>query len=317
MKKNKKSKTVKLIEYAAAYLLIMSVRSAPLAAIKIISRFLGDLLYFLSKKRRGITVENLRHAFIGEKNEKEIRALARKSCRTVFYNYLETIKINYMFTRPDMSEKMRERTRNIDEAFQKARKIHDESGGCIFVTPHLGSWEMLPHVGSSAGIPLIIIARPLDNEYLDKLVYADRTSSGQVVIPKRNALFTLQKTLRDGNSVGMFPDQSTMKGLMIDFFGRPATTTPVPALLAVKYRRPIVVTACCRGKGDYRYEPFVSDPIMPREYTDKKAEIIRLTGEMTRKMESIIRKYPEQYLWMHNRWKTYKDKKEIFSSSNI
>jgi len=66
--------------------------------------------------------------------------------------------------------------------------------------------------------------------------------------------------------------------------------------------------------GDYEFEGFVSDPIMPGGYTDKKAEIVRLTEEMTRAMESIIRRYPEQYLWIHNRWKTYKGKKPVFSN---
>ena len=172
---------------------------------------------------------------------------------------------------------------------------------------------MLPHVSAAAGIPLAIVARPLDNQYLERLIYADRTSSGQIIIPKRNALFVLQKTLKQGRSIGMLPDQSTMKGLLIDFFGRKATTTPVPAMLAVSYKRPVVVVACCRKKGDYQYEGFVSDPIWPGEYTSEKAEIIRITGEINREMELIIRKYPEQYLWIHNRWKRYKGKKELMS----
>jgi KDO2-lipid IV(A) lauroyltransferase len=70
--------------------------------------------------------------------------------------------------------------------------------------------------------------------------------------------------------------------------------------------------AVCR-KQNNQYEGFVSDPIWPEEYTSEKAEIFRITGEITRNMESIIRKYPEQYLWIHNRWKTYKGKKELMS----
>jgi KDO2-lipid IV(A) lauroyltransferase len=89
---------------------------------------------------------------------------------------------------------------------------------------------------------------------------------------------------------------------------------PVPAILAVTYKRPIVVVACCRKSADYQYDGFVSDPIYPGEYSSEKDEIIRITEEMTRKMESIIRKYPEQYLWIHNRWKTYRGKKEFMST---
>lgn len=313
MKKGKKSKALKILEYAVAYSVISIVRLAPLGVTKAISNTLGDLLFFLSKKRQKIAIENLRHAFGDEKSESEVRKLARESCRNFFYNFLETIKLNYLFSRPDKAEILKEKTRNLDETFKKAKKIHDESGGCIFISPHIGNWEMIPHIGASLGIPVVVVARPLDNEYLDKLIYANRTSSGQSIIPKKNALSALRTTLREGNSVGMLPDQSTMKGLIIDFFGRPATTTPVPALLSIAYNRPIVLMTCCRKKEDFQYEGFVSDPIMPGEYTDKKAEIIRLTEEMTREMESIIRKYPEQYLWIHNRWKTYKGKKPILS----
>lgn len=296
-----------------AYSIISIVRLAPLGIVKAISNTLGDLLFFISKKRRNIAVDNLRNAFRDEKSEKDIREIARKCCRTFFYNFLESIKLNYVFSSPEKAGRLEEKTRNLVETFQKAKTIHDESGGCIFVTPHIGSWEMFPHIGASLGIPLVIVARPLDNERIEQLIYTNRSSSGTGVIPKKNALSALRKYLREGKSVGMLPDQSTMKGLVIDFFGRPATTTPVPALLSIAYNRPIVVVTCCRKKGEFQYEGFVSDPIMPGEYTDKKAEIIRLTGEMTRKMESIIRKYPEQYLWMHNRWKTYKGKKAIFS----
>ncbi len=313
MKKNKKSRSLKILEYAVAYSIISIVRLAPLGVVKVISRILGDILFFGSKKRRGIAVENLRHAYGNEKNEIEIREIARKSCRTFFYNFLETIKLNHLFNSPNTMNMMKEKTAALRETFMTAKNIHDKSGGCIFVTPHIGSWEMFPHIAAFVDMPLVIVVRPLDNELVERLIFANRSSSGTGVIPKKNAISALRKNLSDGNSVGILPDQSTMKGLMIDFFGRKATTTPVPALLAIGYNRPIVVTACCRVKGDFQYEGFVSDPIMPGEYTDKKAEIIRLTEEMTRQMESIIRKYPDQYLWIHNRWKTYKNKKEIFS----
>jgi lauroyl/myristoyl acyltransferase len=74
-----------------------------------------------------------------------------------------------------------------------------------------------------------------------------------------------------------------------------------------------VIVACCRKQDSTQYEGFVSDPIFPGEHQDKKAEIVRITEEMTHQMELIIRKHPEQYLWTHNRWKTYKGKKSAFS----
>ncbi|MBI4682257.1 MAG: lysophospholipid acyltransferase family protein [Nitrospirae bacterium] len=312
MKRKKKSRSVKLLEYSAAYLIISIARVIPFRVIKLISNFLGDLLFFLVAKRRNIAIENLEHAFSGEKAPLEIKRTARESCRSFILTFLEIVKYRYLFTGPDAVDKLKTYAENLDVLFTKAKKIHDESGGCIFVTPHLGNWELLPHASAVIGIPLAIVARPLDNEYLEKLIFKSRAVEGQFIIPKKNALFVLQKTLQKGTSIGMLPDQSTMKGVLINFFGRPATTTPVPAILAITYKRPIVVVAACR-KAMYQYEGFVSDPIWPGEYTSEKAEIVRITEEVTRNMEAIIRKHPEQYLWMHNRWKTYKGKKEIMS----
>ena len=312
-KRRKKALPLALAEYWLAYIFILIAGILPMSIAKGISGLLGDFLYFISSKRRRIAMENLRHAFRNDKDEEEIKSIARKSCRSFVFTFLEMIKLRHVFARPDAMERLRVTTDNLDILFQKAKKIHDQAGGCIFVTPHIGNWEVLPHASAKAGIPLAIVVRPLDNEYLEKLIYAKRTSSGQMIIPKRNALMVLQKTLQSGTSVGILPDQSTAKGISIDFFGRKATATPVPAMLAITYNRPIVVVAACRKNEDYRYEGFVSDPIWPGEYSSEKDEIFRITEEMTREMESIIRRYPEQYLWIHNRWKTYKDRKAVMS----
>lgn len=312
-KRKKKGKFTKILEYVAVYILILISRAIPLKFIKIISNFLGDLLYLLVPRRRNIAIENLQNAFKGEKNEKDIRKIARHSCRSFFLTFLEIINLRFLLTEPDAINRLRVTTEYLDELFSTAKEIHDKSGGCIFVTPHIGNWEILPYVSSIVGIPLVVVVRPLDNDYLEKLIYSNRAASGQVIIPKKNALIVLQKTLREGKSIGMLPDQSTIKGISVNFFGRKASTTPVPAILAITYKRPIVVVACCRKPGNYQYEGFVCDPIWPGEYESEKTEIFRLTEEMNRMMETIIRKYPEQYLWIHNRWKTYKDKKDLLS----
>lgn len=302
-----------LFEYWGVSVLINCARVLPFPAVHALGRLFGILFYRVVPRRRTIAMENLRKAFHGDKTEEEIREIARKCCQSFFITYLEIIKLRFLFKQPDVMKNLRATTEDLDQLFLKAKKLHDESGGCIFVTPHIGNWEVLPHVSAVVGIPLAVVVRPLDNIYLEKLLYHDRSSSGQIIIPKRNALFNLQKTLQQGTSIGMLPDQSTMKGISVDFFGRLATTTPVPAILAIHYKRPIVVVACCRRARDYQYEGFVSDPIWPEPYSSEKSEIFRLTEEMNRRMEAIIRKYPEQYLWIHNRWKTYKDKKELLT----
>ena len=299
-------------------LMIKKVLQRPLSRLAtsrvfdIVAVCLGTLFYWLVARRRQIALENLRHAIGGERNEREIKQIARRSCQTFFLIGVEILRFRFIWSEPDVLERLRQRTENLDELIRKAKKIHEQSGGCIFVTPHIGFWEHFPQVSALAGIPLTIVVRPLDNPFLERLIYRHRSNRGQVIVPKRNAFFYLKKALRQGKSLGILPDQSTSKGISVDFFGRKAKTTPAPAILATMYHRPIVVTAICRKEDRYHYEGFVSDPIWPGEYESEKAEIFRLTEKMNKEMEFIIRKYPEQYLWIHNRWKTYGGHRDLF-----
>lgn len=312
-KSKKKGRIVKIAEYLAAYSLVRLSAAAPLRLIHLISNLLGHMLYAFVPRRRNIALENIRQAFKGIKSEDEIKDIALQSFKSFFLTFLEISKFSRLYMAAAGSiDKVMAAAGGFDELFHKAKEAHDKSGGCLFVTPHIGSWELLPHIGSAAGIPLVIVARPTDNEYLERLIYRSRSASGQVIIPKKNAFFILQKVLRSGKSIGMLPDQSTAKGIVIDFFDRRATATPMPALLAIRLNRPVVVVACCR-KGNYSFDWFVCDPIWPRRHENEKEEIFRLTKEINKNMEDIIRRYPGQYLWMHNRWKTYKDQKEFLS----
>jgi KDO2-lipid IV(A) lauroyltransferase len=312
-KKREKGLVIQVVEYVSIYGLLLLSRVIPIPAIHVISRFLGRLFFLLVKKRRTIAIENLRNALGSEKSDEEIRVIARESCASFFLTFLEIAKFRRLFRNPEAFEALRRSSEGLDALFRKAKQTHDESGGCIFVTPHIGNWEVLPHVSAMVGIPLAVVVRPLDNRYLERLIFGDRATSGQVIIPRKNSLFVLQKTLQQGRSIGMLPDQSTMRGILVDFFNRKATTTPVPALLAITYKRPIVVVACCRKREGYGFEGFVSDALWPGKFTSEKEELFRLTEAMNREMEKVVRKYPEQYLWMHNRWKRYEGKREFMT----
>jgi KDO2-lipid IV(A) lauroyltransferase len=309
MKRENRSSPRKVMTEVLQRLLCLPATSK---LLEISAACLGNLLYLLGSRRRYLAIENLRYAIGDEKNEREIKQIARQSCQTFFLIGVEIIRYLFMASNPAILEQLRQRVEGLDDLLRKAKRIHEQAGGCIFVTPHFGNWEIFPHVSSFVGIPLAVIVRPLDSPFLERLIYRHRTASGQVIVPKRNAFFILKKALRQGKSLGFLPDQAEKKGIAVDFFGRRALTTPVPAILAVLYHRPIVVVANCRKEDRYNYEAFVSDPIWPGEYESEKAEIFRLTEKMNKEMESIIRKYPEHYLWIHNRWKTYGGRKGLF-----
>jgi KDO2-lipid IV(A) lauroyltransferase len=313
MRKKGKSKTLQIIEYLAFYATVAVARALPVRALRGICGLLGYGLYAALPRRRKIALQNIETAFGDKMNEKEMKRLARSSCKAFFLTVVEMIKSPFRTEGATVRRDGRYKSEHLESLFQKAKTIHDQTGGCIFVTPHLGNWELLPYVSALIGIPLAVVIRPLDNLYLERAILSSRIGSGHLMIPKMNAMFSLERLLQKGKSVAMLPDQSNSKGLRIEFFGKSATVTPVPALLAVRHKRPVVVVAACRTNDPYYFEGFVSDPIWPDPGVDEPSEIVRITTEMTQKMEEIIRRFPEQYLWMHNRWKK-PDRKAFLSN---
>ncbi len=315
MGKKKHSKTLQILEYIGFYAAIALVRSLPVKTIRAVSGLLGSLLYLAIPRRRQIALQNIGIAFGERMSEKEIKKLARQSCKAFLLTAIEIMRSPFQFEGGRVLRDRRYKTEHLEYLFQKAKTIHDQAGGCIFVTPHLGNWELLPYVSALIGIPLAIVIRPLDNPYLERALFSSRIASGHLMIPKVNAMFALERMLRKGRSLGMLPDQSTSRGLRVQFFGESATVTPIPALLAIRHSRPVVVVAACRTDDPYFFEGFVSDPIWPDPHgADERSEIIRITRDINLKMEEIIRRFPEQYLWMHNRWKK-SGRKPIFENS--
>jgi KDO2-lipid IV(A) lauroyltransferase len=310
--KKRKSKTLQLIEYAGFCAAVFVSRALPIGVLRAICFLLGNFLYAVIPRRRTIALHNLEIAFGKELSEKELKKLARRSCVSFFLTAVEIVRSPIRFKGGQIVRDNRYKTAHLEDLFRKAREIHDHAGGCIFLTPHLGNWELLPYVSALIGIPLAIVIRPLDNVYLERTILATRIATGQLVIPKKNALFSLERLLKHGKSLGMLPDQSTSRGLRVEFFGKEATVTPVPAILSIRYNRPVVVVAACRTADPYYFEGYVSDPIWPDlKNAGEQAEIVRITHEINLRMEDVIRRYPEQYLWMHNRWKK-SGKKPIF-----
>ncbi|MFI5143518.1 MAG: lysophospholipid acyltransferase family protein [Thermoanaerobaculales bacterium] len=270
------------------------------------TRTVGNLVFCLLPVRRRIAIENVRHALGSAAEPTRARAIARASFGSFLLTAMpETAKVRHRLASPRAAAKLLRRSPDLTAMFEQARRLHERSRGCIFVTPHFGNWELLPDTAAAIGIPVAVVIRPLENRYLEHLLQRSRATTGQIFVAKRNAFLALQRFLGAGRSVALLPDQATFKGLAVEFMGRPALTTPVPALLAVYQQRPIVVVACFRT-GALRFSGFVSEPIWPGHYESERAEVERLTAAMNRVMEEVVRRHPEQYLWMHNRWKAYK-----------
>lgn len=175
----------------------------------------------------------------------------------------------------------------------------------IFVTGHCGNWELLGCVLASIGYPLIALARPLDNPLIDRWLLDIREARGMKVVTKWGATSIVQDTLRSGGRLGFIADQNAGdQGMFVPFFGRFASAYKSIGLLAMRYNVPIVAGGAMRIGQRYQYQLHYADLIRPEEWADQPDPLFYITARYTRAIEQVVRAAPEQYLWIHRRWKS-------------
>ena len=260
-------------------------------------RALGTLLGRLDRRHLAIAAGNLRQAF-PEWDDARVWRTAR-----AMYGHFGAVLFDILWlTRrtPDQIRALLEvRGReHVERAMAPGR-------GAVLITGHLGNWEL--H-GVAHGLlfgAIHVVARPLDNPRLDARLCAMRTMGGNTVVYKRRALSRILHALRAGQGIAILIDQNVMAGdgIFVDFFGRKAATTTVAAALAVK-------TGCallpCRTEllRDGRYRLTYAPALEWSPSGDRQVDIACLTQRLTRQVEDWVRETPEQWLWMHRRWKT-------------
>jgi KDO2-lipid IV(A) lauroyltransferase len=175
----------------------------------------------------------------------------------------------------------------------------------IFITGHCGNWELLGYALAVIGFPLYALARPLDNPQLNRWVLGIREARGMRIITKWGATPILQEVLRSGGRVAFIADQNAGdQGLFVPFFGRLASSYKSIGLLAMRYEVPIVCGFAPRLAGRFEYELTTTDVIRPDDWADRPDPLYYITARYNRAMEMMIRRAPEQYLWVHRRWKS-------------
>jgi len=161
----------------------------------------------------------------------------------------------------------------------------------------------------AAGHPLHSLARPIENPWIDGYLTRFRTQTGQQIISKYRALGEMIRVLQKNEILIIQVDQDARShGVYVDFFGRPASTHRSPALLSLKYGTPIVVANIYREGG--LHHCVLSDPILPEAYRTQPDPVRALTQAFTAKFEEFVRSRPDQWFWVHDRWKTAERKLE-------
>jgi KDO2-lipid IV(A) lauroyltransferase len=193
----------------------------------------------------------------------------------------------------------------IYDGFENFERARSQGKGVLFLTGHFGNWELGSFAHGVYGYPCHFIVRELDNPLLDSLINGYRCLSGGKAIEKRDSAREVLRALRQGEAVGILIDQNTAtaEGVFVEFFGRRASTNTGPARIARKTGAPIVLGLVIWDAklGKYRLR-FDAIEWIKREDPDE--EIIVNTANFTRRIEEYIRRYPDQWLWVHRRWKT-------------
>lgn len=174
----------------------------------------------------------------------------------------------------------------------------------LLVTGHFGNWEMGGYVLGLLGFTTHAIARRLDNRHVDDFLRLFRERTGQRILDKNGDFDRIQAVLARNGVLATLGDQDAgPRGLFVDFFGRPASTHKAVALLALEYQVPMLVIGVRKLPGDIRYQVVVEDTILPEEYASQPDAARAVTQRFTDALERIVRRDPEQYFWLHRRWK--------------
>jgi KDO2-lipid IV(A) lauroyltransferase len=263
-----------------------------------VGKLIGRIMYVLDAKHRRIAVKNIERAEGMPKRTREIHRLVRRVYEHFAVGAIETLLLPRMVLRGDLDRVVKlENFHLLDEALSRGR-------GAIVVLAHMGNWEVTGLAVSRKGYDLSSIARPIENPFLDAYVNRLRKSTGQEIIPKHRAVRSMAESLKANKILAILADQNARKnGVFVPFFGRPASTVRSPALMALKYGAPILAANCYRsGRNEYRVilTPEIPIPKGP----DREKLVERITADVTARLEGFIRQHPEQWMWLHARWKT-------------
>ncbi len=284
------------IEYRLLLFLGYLIRNLPRTTILSLGRRIGDFIYYCVPIRRSIVVEHLEQAF-PEKSAAEIRAIARGTYQNLGMNVVEHLRL------PTLSN---DELRDIVDLADEEILIQalERKRGVIIVGGHFGNWEYSSSAVSAKGYRFGVVVAKISNKYIDARINEHREASGGVMIPKRASAKAVIRLLRQNGAVGMLIDQNQKRGgTFVDFFGRPCSTVRGPALIAQKTGAAILFFAALRQPdGTIRvvFEPVEID----YQAGASEKNITTVMQHCTSRLEHYVRLYPDQWFWLHRRWKT-------------
>ncbi|MCZ6836204.1 MAG: lysophospholipid acyltransferase family protein [Planctomycetota bacterium] len=259
----------------------------------------GSLFYRSNANRRRRACQNIHESF-PNLSSGEAEAIAERSLQHMFQLFLVDSMVMPRLITPDSWS----RYISIGDLGPVLDRMI-QGKPTIMITGHCGNWELLGYYLALMGFPIAALARPLDNPYLNTWLMGIREARGMKIITKWGATTELISLLKNGGQVGFIADQNAGdQGLFVPFFGRLASSYKSIGLLAMRYDIPIVAGHARRVGGQFRYHLSCTDFIRPDDWTDQPDPLYYITARVNRAMETMIESAPEQYLWLHRRWKS-------------
>jgi len=286
----------RLFLYGIVTFWVALFRSLPRRHAIFVARLMAVLFYLGAAKYRNNTIRHLTMAFGDQKSRDEIRRLARR----VFLHFatagVDAVRIP-LYDRPEMDRLVSARNLHFLDQVRSGRE------GFILLAGHFGNWELMGAWLGRRKINLHVVGAQLPNPWINRLIVTTRNAAGYTNIERGNAGAKVVKALQDGFPVALLIDQDLKgQGVFVDFFGRKAHTLAGPAVLAGKLGVPILPMAM-RLKKDFTYELECYPPLYYEDTGNREQDVLSLTQRCTAVYEQIIRENPEQWAWMHRRWR--------------
>lgn len=288
------------IEYLLTRLVGFFAKIIPQRLAYAMGDLVGDLFYYVIRIRKNVALKNLTQCFGSEKSEQEIKTILRRHYRHLGRVLMEFARIP-LLKRKTILEQIP--IKNIEYL----REFFSQDTGMFVMSGHFGNWEYMAAAIANVGPQLYCIFKEQKNLAVDNVIKQFRINVGMIPFKVRGeAAKGILKVLREKGVVLIVNDQDAgKKGEMIDFLGTPASTSRGPALIAIKHRVPVIMAFGVRERDGLIKIHLERFPDIDQFSNDDEG-VRQFLIEYNKIVEKYIRKYPEQWFWMHRRWKTQK-----------
>ena len=258
---------------------------------------LGRLFFYLLKRKRQEAINNLDIAFGSSKSIEEKKRIAKEVFENLGKNFVEVVSL-VKFNKINIDKYIE------CKGFEAIERLIGQEKGGIVLSGHFGNWELMAHYFAIKGYRVNVIARRVRMEHFERFLNRIRKRNRVNILYRDASPRDIIELLKKNEFVGFMPDQDmdSVSGVFVDFFGKKAYTPNGPAILNYLTKAPII--PCFMVRKEFGHEIIVEGPIQLKDTGDREKDILENTQRYSKVIENYIRRFPSQWVWFHERWKT-------------